>query len=143
MARIGLNEVTDVLLRGPNTLAPCERELIAAYVSTANNCIYCETVHSAMAAHHLGGDDQIVAQVKRDFRTAAISEKLKALLAIADKVHGEGKNLSARDVGRARKWGATDLQIHDTVLIATMFCMCTGNGWTRAATPPRNKTSKP
>ncbi len=70
----------DVQLRGLHTLRPVERELIAIHVSATNDCVYCVAIHSAIAAHHLGGDDQIVAQVKQDFRKAPIPEKLKALL---------------------------------------------------------------
>jgi hypothetical protein len=33
-----LGELTEVLLRGPSTLARGERELIAAYVSELNDC---------------------------------------------------------------------------------------------------------
>lgn len=126
---IASNSAADVLLRGLNTLAPAERELIAIHVSAANDCVYCVTVHSAIAAHHLGGDDQVVAQVKQNFRKAPIPEKLKALLSIAEKVKGDGKNLTDSDIDRARRKGATDLEIHDTLLIASMFCMCNGRGW--------------
>lgn len=119
----------DVLLRGLNTLAPAERELIAIHVSVTNRCAYCVTIHSAIAAHYLGGDDQFVTQVKQNFREAPIPEKLRALLSLADKVKGDGKNLTDSDIQRARKKGATDLEIHDTLLIASMFCMCNGKGW--------------
>jgi uncharacterized peroxidase-related enzyme len=124
-----LNGAADVFLRGLNTLAPAERELIAIHVSAENGCVYCQTIHSAIAAHHLGGDEQILAQVKQDFQKAPIPEKLKALLCIAGKVRGDGKNLTDADVQCARKLGATDLEIHDTLLIASMFCMCSGSGW--------------
>jgi uncharacterized peroxidase-related enzyme len=126
---IASSKAANLLLRGLNTLAPAERELIAIHVSAANSCAYCVTVHSAIAAHYLGGDDQIVAQVKQDFRKAPIPEKLKALLSIADKVKGDGKNLMDSDILRARRKGATDLEIHDTLLIASMFCMCNGKEW--------------
>jgi uncharacterized peroxidase-related enzyme len=126
---IASNRAADVLLRGLNTLSPAERELIAIHVSAANNCAYCVTIHSAIAAHYLGGDDQIVTQVKQNFRKAPIPEKLRALLSIADKVKGDAKNLTDGDILRARRKGATDLEIHDTLLIASMFCMCNGKGW--------------
>jgi uncharacterized peroxidase-related enzyme len=122
-----MNELADDLLRGPHLLSPADRELIATYVSAANDCVYCQTVHGAIAAHHMGGDEEIIAQVKHDFRTAPISGKLKALLMIAEQVQRGGKMVRIADVNRARKQGATDLEIHDTVLIAAMFCMCTGN----------------
>ena len=119
-----MNELVDVLLRGPHSLPPGERELIGAYVSARNDCTYCHTIHGAVAAHHFGGNEELVLSVKQDFEHTGISDKLKALLAIAGKVQQSGKNVTSGDVERARREGATDLEIHDTVLIAAMFCMC-------------------
>jgi len=119
-----LNELADVLLHGPHTLSPGERELIAAFVSARNDCVYCQTIHGAIAAHHLGGDERLVSCVKQDFERAGISGKLKALLAIAAKVQRSGKEVTAEDIVRARKEGASDLEIHDTVLISALFAMC-------------------
>ena len=79
--------------------------------------------HGAAAAEHLAGDYELIDRVKRDFATAEIPEKLKALLTIAGKVQEGGKRVTAEDVERARSLGATDLEIHDTVLIAAAFCM--------------------
>src|SRR5262245_41377329 len=107
-----LNELVDVLLRGPNTLAPGERELIATFVSARNDCRYCQTIHGAIAAHHLGGNEQLVVDVKRDAEHAAVSDKLKALLVIAGHVAEGGKRVSDADIALARKHGATDLEIH-------------------------------
>ena len=119
-----LNELVDVLLRGPHSLTPGERELIATFVSAHNDCRYCQTIHGAVAAHHLGGNEDLVVQVKHDPERASISEKLKALLMIAGKTAESGRLVTADDVERARRLGATDLEIHDTVLIAAVFCMC-------------------
>ena len=119
-----LNELVDVLLQGPSTLTPGERELIATFVSARNDCRYCQTIHGAVAAAHLHGDEGLVAQVKVDFEQALVSDKLKALLVIAGKTAEGGKLVTAEDVDRARQLGATDLEIHDTVLIAAVFCMC-------------------
>lgn len=118
-----LNELVEVLLRGPNTLTPGERELIATYVSYLNDCYYCQTIHGAIAAAHLNGDEDLVKRVKADFQHAAVSDKLKALLVIAAKVQKGGKNVTAEDIANARKHDATDLEIHDAVLIAAAFCM--------------------
>jgi uncharacterized peroxidase-related enzyme len=118
-----LNELVEVLLRGPSTLTPGERELIATYVSAQNDCYYCQTVHGAIAAAHLNDNEELVKSVKRDFLHADVSEKMKALLEIAGKVQRGGKNVKSDDVERARRLGATDLEIHDTVLIAAAFCM--------------------
>jgi uncharacterized peroxidase-related enzyme len=117
-----MRELAHVLLHLPNSLTPAERELIASHVSSRNNCHFCYSSHSAAAAAHLG-NPSLVAKVKADFRSAPISEKLKALLAIAGKVQQDGKLVTAADVEAARREGATDMEIHDTVLIAAAFSM--------------------
>jgi uncharacterized peroxidase-related enzyme len=118
-----MNELAEVLLRGPNSLSSGEREMIATYVSSQNDCYFCQTVHGAAAAHHLGGNEALVQEVKRNFETAAVSDKVKTLLAIAGNVQKGGKQVTSEDVERARQQGATDKEIHDTVLIAAAFCM--------------------
>jgi uncharacterized peroxidase-related enzyme len=118
-----LNALAEVLLHGPNTLSPADRETIATYVSSQNDCYFCQSAHGAVAAHHLGGNEKLVDEIKLNFESAPISGKLKALLAIAGKVQEGGKQVSADDVARARQQGATDKEIHDTVLIAAAFCM--------------------
>lgn len=118
-----LNELAEILLHAPNSLAPGERELIATYVSYLNDCYFCQTVHGAIAAAHLNDDEQLVKRVKADFQHADISDKLKALLVIASKVQKDGKLVTSTDVAEARSAGATDIEIHDTVLIAAAFCM--------------------
>jgi uncharacterized peroxidase-related enzyme len=118
-----LNELAEVLLRAENTLTSGERELIAAHVSYQNDCLFCHSSHGAAAAHHLNGDAQLVTDVKRAADDSDVSDKLKALLAIAGKVRSSGKDVTSDDVARAREHGATDKEIHDAVLIAAAFCM--------------------
>ncbi len=118
-----LSELTEVLMRGPGTLARGERELIAAYVSGLNDCQYCASSHSACAAAQLPGGMALVEQVRADAANAPVSGKLKALLAIASAVRHSGHDVREQDVAAARAAGATDLEIHDTVLIAAVFCM--------------------
>jgi uncharacterized peroxidase-related enzyme len=117
-----MRELAHILLHEPGSLAPGERELIATYVSSQNNCHFCQASHGAAAASHLGNEDTVV-QVKTDYEKAPITSKLKALLAIAGKVQRDGKQVTSEDVALARSLGATDLEIHDTVLIAAAFCM--------------------
>jgi uncharacterized peroxidase-related enzyme len=118
-----LRELAEVLLRGPNTLTPAERETIATYVSSQNECRFCQLSHGAAAAEHMGGNYELIDQVKSNYATAEIPDKLKMLLAVAGKVQKGGKHVTAEDVKRARSAGATDREIHDTVLIAAAFCM--------------------
>ena len=119
-----INELVNVLLRGESTLTPGEREMIAAHVSWRNDCFFCQTIHGAVAAAQLDHDERLVQSVKTDWLNADVSPKLKALLNIAGKVQQGGKHVTEEDVAAARDKGVTDLEIHDTVLIAAVFCIC-------------------
>jgi len=116
-----LRELTQFLLRGENTLTEAERELIATAVSGKNECMYCTTSHAA-AADAYYGNSEITDQVRSDFETAPISDKMKALLTIALLVQESGKKVTTASVEKAKSLGATDLEIHDTVMIAALFC---------------------
>jgi uncharacterized peroxidase-related enzyme len=118
-----LCELAEVLLRGPSTLTRGERELIASYVSSLNDCSYCTNSHAAFAAAQLPSGMTLVDQVRADPDSAPIDAKLRALLRIAAAVQQGGKNVRAQDVEAAREAGADDQEIHDTVLIAAAFCM--------------------
>ena len=117
-----MRELAEVLLRGENSLTSAERETIAAFVSSRNDCHFCQASHSAAAAHHSGSYD-VVDAVKRDYRDAPVSSKLKALLAIAGSVQQGGKAVTPADIAAAKAAGATDVEIHDAILIAAAFCM--------------------
>ncbi len=58
-----LRELAEVLLRGANTLTSAERETIAAFVSSRNDCRFCQLSHSA-AAEHLGGGEEHYALIE-------------------------------------------------------------------------------
>lgn len=121
-----LCDLVQVLLTGPHTLTPAEREIIAAYVSSENDCYYCQHCHGSTAAQHLGGTDadyEFISEIKKNFDATSLSAKMKALLSIAGKVQKGGKHVTPVDVTRALAEGATDKEIHDTVLIAAAFCM--------------------
>lgn len=119
-----LNELAEVLLHDENnTLSRGEREMIGAYVSSLNDCFFCQNVHGSMAQHFFGCDMQTIDSIKKDYSNASISEKLKALLAIAGSVQKGGKFVTPQQIENARQQGATDKEIHDTVLIAAAFCM--------------------
>jgi len=118
-----LSELAEVLLRGKSTLSSGEREIIASSVSHWNDCHFCHTSHGASAVAHLKTDLGLIDEIKDGFQNKEISSKLKALLNIAHKVQMGGKNVKDDDISRARENGASDIEIHDTVLIAAAFCM--------------------
>lgn len=113
----------EVLMRSDNLLTRGERELIATYVSSLNDCFFCQNAHGATAQHYLQCDMDFIDKVKDDFQSTSISDKLKALLSIAGSVQQGGKHVSKAQIEKARGLGATDCEIHDTVLIAAAFCM--------------------
>ena len=117
-----LTDLAQILLHAPNSLTRGERELIAAYVSRLNDCTFCCTSHAAIAACHLQ-DETLVDTVLRGPDSAPVSAKMKALLAIAARVQQSGRAVRSEDIAQARREGATDTEIHDTVLIAAAFCM--------------------
>jgi uncharacterized peroxidase-related enzyme len=119
-----LNELAEILLHDENnTLSRGDREMIGAYVSALNDCYFCQNVHGAMARHYYQCDMDFIDQVKKNYLSADISEKLKSLLSIAGSVQKGGKQVTAEQIDIAKKLGATDREIHDTVLIAAAFCM--------------------
>ncbi|HEY6977634.1 MAG TPA: peroxidase-related enzyme [Chitinophagaceae bacterium] len=119
-----LNELTEILLRDDkNTLTRGERELIGAYISYLNDCLFCQHVHSALAGYYMQCDIQQVEAIKKDFASAELSDKMKALLSIAASVQKSGKHVTPDQIEHAKNVGATDKEIHDAVLIAAAFCM--------------------
>lgn len=118
-----LYELAQVLLRGESPLSAADRELMAAYVSHLNDCLFCTSSHAAAARCLYGNESNTVDEVLTNIERSGVSDKLKALLHIAGKVQVLGKEVSPEDIGRARELGADDREIHDTVLIAATFCM--------------------
>lgn len=119
-----MNALANALLQTDDGLSRGERELIATYVSSLNDCVFCQTIHGAVASEYLGDEDwSFVKAVKCDYGQTALSDKMKALLSIAGSVQKGGQNVTTEQVETAKNQGATDKDIHDTVLIAAAFCM--------------------
>ncbi len=118
-----LNALAEVLLRSDEGLTKGERELIATFVSSRNDCFFCQNIHGAVAQYYFSEAKTLVQQVVENYQSAPISDKMKALLAVAESVQLGGKFVTPEQVEQARHSGASDLEIHDTVLIAAAFCM--------------------
>jgi uncharacterized peroxidase-related enzyme len=118
-----LSILAQTVLRGPSGLSPAERELIASYVSKLNDCDFCHDSHSAAVNVFLNDNGHTVDCMVTDLKNTPVSEKMKALLQIADKVRISGKAVTTEDIELARRNGASDEDIHDAVLVAPAFCM--------------------
>ena len=117
-----IRDLTQFLLRGANTLTEAERELIATLVSHRNECRFCTSAHTAVADKLLG-ECETSEKIKQDFSTAPVTGKMRSLLAIAAQVQKSGKAVTHETIATAKAAGATDVEIHDTVLIAALFCL--------------------
>lgn len=119
-----LNALAEILLHQPHeTLSMGDREMIGAYVSALNDCFFCQHVHGAMAQHYYECDSSLIDAIKHDYQSAPITDKLKSLLSIAGSVQKGGRYVTPAQIDHAKNLGATDRDIHDTVLIAAAFCM--------------------
>lgn len=117
-----IRQLTQILLRGPSSLTEGERELIATIVSHGNECTFCTNAHTAAADVFIG--NKTTSQLmKEDINSAPVSDKMKALLTIAANVRKNGKLVTPENIQAAKDAGATDIEIHDTVLIAALFCL--------------------
>jgi uncharacterized peroxidase-related enzyme len=118
-----LFDLAEILLRGESTLSRGDREVIAAYVSTLNQCTFCANSHATFAALQLDGGFDVVDAVIADPDSANITPKMRALLDLAALVTESGLAVTEDAINAAKAHGATDMEIHDTVLIAAAFCM--------------------
>lgn len=116
-----IRELTQLLLRGSHTLTEGERELIATVVSHNNGCKFCTAAHTS-AANILLGNAETCELIKHDLENAPVSNKMKALLHIAKMTQKSGKSVTEEAIQLAKNEGASDREIHDTVLIAALFC---------------------
>jgi uncharacterized peroxidase-related enzyme len=120
-----LNQLAEILLRNEdNSLTRGERELIGTYVSHLNDCFFCQNVHGGIAQHYMSCDLDFIEKIKANFENSPISDKMKALLSIAASVQKGGKNVQFSQIENAKTHGATEKEIHDTVMISAFFCMC-------------------
>lgn len=116
-----LRVLTQILLRGENSLTEAERELIATLVSAKNKCRFCTTSHAAAANAYLN-DPELIESVQSNPVNAPLSDKMKALLVIASQVQESGQSVTPEAVEMAKAAGATEMELHDTVMIAALFC---------------------
>jgi hypothetical protein len=79
-------------------------------------------IHGAVAVAHLQ-NPQLIQDMKYDYEGSDATPKMKALLRIAGMVVKSGREVSGEAVESAIQEGASEMDVHDTVLIAATFCM--------------------
>jgi uncharacterized peroxidase-related enzyme len=118
-----LCQLTHALLRGESTLTEAEREMIATVVSARNECAFCSSAHAAATCILSEHAAESGASLVETALSIPVSPKMRTLLDIAACVQERGDRVTAAHVTRAREAGATDREIHDTVLIAALFSL--------------------
>ena len=112
-------EFTHEAMRGPSAWSVADRELMAAYVSRANECAFCVGAHSA-TARQAYQDAPKVAAVLADLESAPVEEPLRATLRMLGKLTAEGK-LSAEDVRQVLAAGVSPQQVEDALAVCAAF----------------------
>lgn len=111
------------VMRSNDGLSLGERELIASYISYLNDCRHCQIIHGEIAQCLLNDDDFIMDTLRSNFKELKLNPRINAILNIVKCIHLGGKHVGASQIDAAKKIGITEMEIHDTVLISSMFCM--------------------
>jgi uncharacterized peroxidase-related enzyme len=108
-------------MRGDSEWTAGERELMAALVSSKNQCRYCTAAHQATAGQLV--DDATAAAVVATPATAPVSEKLRVMLAFLEKLTLSPEDVTADDVAKLRSAGISDDGIVNAAEVCAQFCI--------------------
>lgn len=119
-----MNRLTQYVMRGPSAWTVAERELLGAFVSSRNKCMFCMHSHGAVASK-ASGDEARTAAVLADYHTAPIGEGLRATLGLLEKLTLTPAEVSPADVDAVRAHGVSEEAIRDAVRVC--FCLSFAN----------------
>jgi uncharacterized peroxidase-related enzyme len=117
---IHLGRFTHALMYEPGPITPALRELIAAYTSSLNQCMFCMRSHAAVASQLLH-DEALVQQVIDDLETAPLPENEKMLLRFVRKVTHESHKITAEDMPPLNAAGWDDAAIYYAITVSALF----------------------
>jgi uncharacterized peroxidase-related enzyme len=112
-------EFTHEAMRGPSAWSVGDRELMAAYVSHANENAFCIGAHSATAVQAYQ-DGPKVAAVLAELESAPVEEPLRATLRMLGKLTREGK-VDAEDMRQVLSAGVSRQQAEDALAVCAAF----------------------
>jgi uncharacterized peroxidase-related enzyme len=117
-----LTALGQFIMRRPGRgLSVGERELLGAFISKLNDCQFCFLSHAEAAKLLYGEEANDFLKLESDYK---LPVRLRALLVIAVCVQGLDRRELPDAIQDAKFHGATDEEIHDTVLVASFFSMC-------------------
>jgi uncharacterized peroxidase-related enzyme len=115
-----LGELTEAAMRGPSPFTQGERELIAAYVSGLNACVYCHATHVGVA-EACGVDPELFKAVLADLDAAPVAAKMKPILRYARKLTLTPARVTEDDAAAVYDAGWSDDALYSTVLVTALF----------------------
>jgi uncharacterized peroxidase-related enzyme len=115
-----LSLFTQGVMRGPSPLPSWQRELIAAFTSKLNQCLFWIGSHAAVAAE-LNGDRDLIQSILNDLDSAPISAKDRVLYAFIRKMVHDSTTIGQADVEVARKAGWSDEALYDAITVCSLF----------------------
>ncbi len=119
-AGIALMELHEQIMRGPSSLTPGERELIAAYVSGLNKCQYCHGVH-AETAKAFGMPKEAVDSMFDDPGAAGFDDKMQPILRLARKLTEAPSSVVEADAQAVYDAGWDEKALHDAIMVVCCF----------------------
>ncbi|WP_327145845.1 carboxymuconolactone decarboxylase family protein [Nocardia sp. NBC_01327] len=110
---------THEAMRGPSAWSVADRELMAAFVSKANDCAFCISAHTATASQAYA-DEAKVRAVLTDVNSAPIEDGLRATLTMLGKLTRTGA-VDVEDMREVLAAGVTREQIEDALAVCAAF----------------------
>jgi uncharacterized peroxidase-related enzyme len=115
----GGGPLTHEAMRGQSDWSIGDRELMAAYVSKANECPFCVSAHSATSSMWYG-DETKVSGVLDDLDSAPIDEPLRATLRMLGKL-AQHNSIDAPDIRAVLNASVSPQQIKDALAVSLAF----------------------
>jgi uncharacterized peroxidase-related enzyme len=115
----GGGHLTHEAMRGPSAWSIGDRELMAAFVSTVNECRFCVAAHSATSSLWYGDHDKVAATLA-NLETAPIDEPLRATLRMVGKLTRE-HSIDPDDIRAVLAEGVSRQQIEDALAVCLAF----------------------
>ena len=114
-----LREMAQEALRGPSQWSVGDRELMATFVSKANECEFCTKAHAAVSARAYEDDAKVSAALS-DLETTAVDARLRATLHMVRKLTRE-HSVDVEDMRALLGAGVSREQIEDALAVCLAF----------------------
>lgn len=112
----------DAVMERESGLTKAEREMIVVATSAANDCLYCIVAHGAILRIR-AKDTEIADRIAANWRTAPVSERLRAMLAVAVEMARRPEDVGESDLEMLRSHGFSDDDIWDIGSVVALFAL--------------------